>query len=164
MNSPDLVSLLASLSDSFVFRERPEPIHYSLRADYRISLILLMLHFCGYKGQAGLVKLHVLNWASRKLESKRALMDRLKGRAEFFDVPLRFDPAFNRAIDLARGAGLVSREASQAIMITELGRGCVDDILKDDSLLLKEKGFFQLVGRKLTAEKLKEITNPRAVW
>ncbi|MEO7099189.1 MAG: hypothetical protein ABI162_07485 [Luteolibacter sp.] len=164
MNSQNLVNLLSGLTESFTFRERPEPLHHSLRADYRIATLLLMLRICGRGGRSGLVKLHVLNWASRKHDSRRALLDRLAGRFDYFDIPLRFDPAFNRAVDLARGEGLVERDQSQAISLTPSGQDCVNEILSNADCLEREKGFFGLVGKRLTDAKVNEMINPKTIW
>jgi hypothetical protein len=160
----DAIEILSRLGDRFTFRERAAPIHHALRADYRIATLLLMLHHCGRGGRASLVKLHLLNWASRQSESRKALLDRLDGRLHFTDLPLKFDPSFNRAVDLARGEGLVERDDSQSITILPIGEKCVSEINADSTCMVHEKHFFGSVGKRITEVKMKQMINPTTIW
>ena len=162
--SLDAIEILSRLGDRFTFRARAAPIHHALRADYRIATLLLMLHHCGRGGRASLVKLHLLNWASRQPGSRRALLDRLDGKLHFTDLPLKFDPAFNRAVDLARGEGLVERDVSQSITIIPKGEKFVSEIIADSACMVHEKHFFSSVGKRITDAKMKQMINPTTIW
>lgn len=94
----DALDILTQLGNEFTFRSRPIPIPYDMRVDYRLALLVLMLHFCGHKKQAQLAKLHVLNWSNRTAQSRMSFLDRLDGKLHMRDVPLKYDPAFNRAL------------------------------------------------------------------
>ncbi|MES2738849.1 MAG: hypothetical protein V4672_21200 [Verrucomicrobiota bacterium] len=160
----DALDLLTQLGATFTFRKRPIPIPYDMRADYRIAIILLMLRYCGWKGQAPLAKLHVLNWAHRTTDGQRALLDRLDGNLHMRGIQIKFDPAFSRAIDLSRGEGLIERTESHALVLTPSGNAWLDEIESDASCLVQERNFFESVGMRLKNSILKSILNPSSIW
>lgn len=160
----DVLELLGQLGSDFTFGKRPISIPHDLRADYRMAVLMLMIGYCGYKGQAPLPKLHVLNWALRTSTSRRAFIDRLDGKLHMRDVPVKFDPAFSRAIDLARGDHLVERTPTMAIVLTPTGSAWLDDIRKEPSCFATEKAFLEAVGKRLTNDVLKSILTPSSVW
>jgi hypothetical protein len=160
----DLIDHLAKLGSSFTFQKRPIPIPHELRADYRMATLLLMLHHCGWKGQAALDKLHVLNWALRSNSTRQAMLDRLAGNLHMRDVPVKFDPAFSRAIDLARGEGYVERTSTGAIVLAPIGTAWLADILSESSCLVGEKAFLKSVGKSLTKGRLQSVLNPSTIW
>lgn len=161
----DALDLLLRIGAEFTFQERAIPIPPDMRPDYRMAMIVLMLHFCGgYKKQAPLAKLHALNWSMRTSASRRAFLDRLDGKLHMRDVPLKFDPAFNRAIDLAREEKLISRTQSQSLAISSKGQAWANELLADSSCLSDERSFLQLVGRRFTQAALNSILKPSTVW
>lgn len=160
----DLIDHLAQLGSRFTFQKRPIPIPHELRADYRMATLLLMLHFCGWKGQAALDKLHVLNWALRTSSTRKAMRDRLDGNLHMRDIPVKFDSAFSRAIDLARGEGYVERTTTGAIALAPIGSAWLKDILAESSCLVGEKAFLMAVGKSLTREQLQSVLNPSKIW
>ena len=165
LKNPDLADVLSQYCEGFTFRARPEPIHFTHRADYRIALILLMIQCCARGGKISLIKLHVLNWASRKALSRKALLDRLAGKRDFRDIPIRFDPSFNRAIDLARGEALIFRDPNtQSIAMSPSGQSIATELQADKAFMTSEKMFFTSVGKKLTDAKVNEIINPQTLW
>ncbi len=160
----DVFDILMQMGDEFTFRERPISIPYDMRSDYRIAILLLMLHYCGWKKQAPLAKLHVLNWSHRSDLARRAFLDRLDGKLHMKDVPIKFDPAFNRAIDMARGEFLIERTTNHALAITPTGNAWLEELLADPTCLPAEKSFFQAVGKRFTNTMLQSILNPSSIW
>lgn len=161
----DALDLLLQLGGEFTFRERAIPVPPDMRSDYRMAIIVLILNFCGgHKKQAPLEKLHVLNWSMRTLTSRRAFLDRLDGKLHMRDVPLKFDPAFSREIDLACAEKLIVRTPSHALALTSQGTGWVSELLADPSCLNSERSFLESVGKRFTNSALNSILKPSPIW
>ncbi len=159
------LNLLLQIGGEFTFQERAIPIPPDMRSDYRMAVIVLMLHFCGGRlKQAPLAKLHVLNWSMRTSASRRAFLDRLDGKLHMRDVPLKFDPGFSRAIDLAYAERLIERTASHALALSSQGMGWVTELLDDTSCLSEERSFLQFVGKRFTNSALDAILKPSPIW
>ena len=96
------MKLLEELTGAqFRFTARPTAIPPDLRPVWRMTILVLFLQRCCRQGKSSLKKLHVLNWAIRHPASRQTLLDVLDGRARPDRAIVRFDPALNRALDLA---------------------------------------------------------------
>src|SRR5712691_3434873 len=100
--------LIASIRGAFNFRSRPASVPPDLRPAWKIAVLVLGLTKSGRAGKMSLKKAHVLNWAVRDELSREQFLRMINGDRRLEDVLVRFDPAFNRALDLAAGSGLVS--------------------------------------------------------
>jgi hypothetical protein len=161
----DALKLLLQIGGEFTFQERAIPIPPDMRSDYRMAVIVLMLHYCGGRlKQAPLAKLHVLNWSMRTSTSRRAFLDRLDGKLHMRDVPLKFDPAFSRAIDLACAEKLIDRTTSHALALSSQGVAWVLELLAAPSCLNEEKSFLESVGKRFTNSALNSILKPSPIW
>jgi hypothetical protein len=94
------------LDRPFVFRERPQPASGDLRAVWRLPVLLLLVRACR-GGKATPEQLHVLNWAVRSAESAERLVSFLGGNVRPEEAIVRFEPALDRAVALARGFELL---------------------------------------------------------
>lgn len=145
------MNTLSPLLDAvYLFRDRPVSVPPDLRPLWRLALLVLLLDKCCRQGRASLQKLHVLNWALRTPESRQALLESLEGNARPDSNLVRFDPALNQTLDLARGEALIVQIDGNRYQITAKGLELAAEIEKDRSTFLTELNFLEAVGSKLT--------------
>lgn len=143
----DTSDLLDILDVPFKFQTRPTSLPADLRPTWRLAVLALILEKCCKGGRASLRKLHVLNWAIRIKESRDAFLKLLGGAGDPDTAIVRFEPALNRAIDLARGERLVLRESGDRVQLTPLGVLFINEIEKSDDCLVEERNFLRRVGK-----------------
>src|SRR5687768_178179 len=104
----------------FRFTERPTPLAGELRPVWRIGLILIILLYS--RGQkATLQKLHLLNSVSRSNAPRKAYLRYAEGHAKKDEIIPRIEPSLNRALNFARGQGLLEIEKGKNIKLTAAG-------------------------------------------
>ena len=89
-------------------------------------------------------KAHVLNWAVRDNGTRETFVRMLNGDRRLEDVPVRFDPSFNRALDFAAAEKLVSLERKTTGLIIELlpeGWKLAKELEQHEDCLKVERGF-----------------------
>lgn len=158
--STKTLMLLAGIKSDFVFNSRPLPLPADLRVNWKLPLLLLSLQVCGRAGKMTLKKAHVINWAARGNQSRSSLRRMLSGEIGPEDVLVRFDPSFNRAIDLAVGDGLVSihrKTTGSIISLTHAGTVTATWLISK-TVFEEEKQFFNEVG-KISEESISRLLN-----
>lgn len=111
----------------FEFTSLPTPIPASLRPSRRIALLLILVEKSHASG-ASWKGLQLLNWMVRDPRHAE-LVNALWEDRDIPDRPVvRFEPALERAIDLAVGLDLVQVTASRAIRLTAKGKTIVEAI------------------------------------
>jgi hypothetical protein len=91
---------------TFSFRSRPGSVPGDLRISWRLAVVLLILKYSRSK-RASLPKLHLLNDAIRSKSAMEKLAEIVTGNRSVQDWRIRVEPALGRALDFARGEGLV---------------------------------------------------------
>jgi hypothetical protein len=132
--------MLAKLDIPFIFKRRPSPVPGDLRPTWRIALILLILLNSRSK-KASLRKLHVVSWAARTSVNRELFIKYSKGEIAKDEVIPRVEPSLNRAIDLARGEGLVSIDDGKNLALSASGLKAAEEINGSDDCLVEEKAF-----------------------
>jgi hypothetical protein len=151
--------LVDSIRAGFFFRSRPDPVSPELRPEWRIAILVLSLKKCGWVGRMSLKKAHVVNWAVREKASRETFLRMMKGERQTEDVLVRFDPAFNRALDFAVGERLASLEKKSTGLIIELlpaGKELAKNIEEHEDCLKEERDFFDMV-KKVPQEQIEEL-------
>jgi hypothetical protein len=153
-------NLCETLQHRFTFRLRPESVLGDLRPQWRISVILLMLLRCGRNESMSLKKALVINWAVLTKEARTTLLRMLTGSRQLSDIPVRFDPALNRALDFARAEGVLYVEKKTTGSIIKLlpkGSAIAQRLYQAQDCLEVEKTFFNSLRGKLPEEKVREL-------
>jgi hypothetical protein len=149
------VALLSALDAPFEFARQPTPVASSLRPERRVPLLLLLVaksHGAGasWKG------LQVLSWAIRDARHAE-LFAALQAHQDIPDRPVvRFEPALDRAADLAIGLGLLELKASRVIRLTEKGHRVVGQIQASDAFGV-ERARLQRIPGKVTQAQVERI-------
>lgn len=103
----------------------------------------------------------MLNWAVRDDSSREVFLRMEKGDRQLEDVPVRFDPSFNRAVDFAAAEGLVSLDKKTTGLIVELstsGWKLAQELEEHEDCLRTERTFFGQV-RRIPEHKIQELLN-----
>lgn len=148
---------IPELDTEFLFRHRPVAVPGDLRPAWRIGLLVLLLARCCRQGRSSLTRLHVLNWAVRTENNRQTLFALVRHSLSPTSLVVRFDPAFNRAIDFAIGEGLVQRVDGSRIKISATGNTLANEIGQDEALYKTEKAFMADVKQKITESLVESI-------
>ena len=148
------------LRGDIVFDAKPDAVPYNYRVSYKVSQICLIMRICGWQGSCSLIKLHMISFALCTRDS----MDRLLRFAndELSNPPIvRFDPAVNRALTFAVAYGFIMQQKSGTYKITDRGKNFADQIKFVGDLMTSEIGYLTELSKKLTENKIKELTE---IW
>ena len=153
--------ILKQFDVPFKFVQRPAPILADLRPTWRIALLLLMLfHSRGKK--ASLQKLHVLSWALQSRHTRNLVCQYSRGEIGGDHVIPRVEPSLNRAIDYARGEGLVLIAGGKNIVLTETGNAIARHIQDAEQCMENEKEFLREISSFVTEQNIEKLLNWRA--
>lgn len=134
---------------TFKFRHRPGALPGDLRISWRLALLILILrHSRG--GKASLAKLHLLNDALRSETALEKLAEILSESRTSLDWRIRVEPALGRALDIARGEGLVSVKNGPVYRLTEKGVVAADALEEKEHLLDMERAFLATYARQVS--------------
>lgn len=144
-----------------VFDAKPNAVPYNYRISYKVSQICLILaKSCWGKSGCLPVKLHMISFAL----CSKSTMDKLLDFAQndFAPPPIvRFDPAVNKAVAFATADGLILQARNGKYILTDKGRKLVEEIDNDTTVLLTEKADLSSLSKKLTDEKIKQLSD---IW
>lgn len=149
------------LEATFTFRRRPVALPGDLRPTWRIGLLSLLLSKCCRQQRSSLTRLHVLNWAVRSEASYEDLTALIEDKLSPDQLIVRFDPAFNRAIDFAIGEGLVKRVDGSRIELTEPGKTFAEAISMDAEVYVIEKKLIDVIKQKVSETLVNNIFGAR---
>lgn len=100
--------------------------------------------------------LQLLNWAVRDPEHAELLMALRKDH----DIPdrpvVRFEPALDRALDLATGLGLLEQKASRVFRLTDAGKRVVEE-LDNSEAFARERETLGLLSGKVTQKEVGRV-------
>jgi hypothetical protein len=140
----------------FSFTERPTPLPGDLRPAWRVSLILLML--LNSRGQkATLQKLHLLNSACRSEKTRNAFLRYTQGEVRKDEIIPRVEPSLIRAVNLARGEGLIEVEKGKNLKLTPKGELVANKLNGIEDCMAVEKQFLRAVGKFATETNVENL-------
>lgn len=139
------------LNVKFTFKKRPLDLPGDLRPNWRVPILLLMLHSCSRGGKSSLYKLHLLNWTMRDHRRQETMLASLSNPARYDQIQMQVEPSFVQAVQFAVGEGLLKRLENSRVKITDSGTKLAKEIEKTECLDI-EKGFLKSVGLRLTEE------------
>lgn len=144
------------LSDTIVFDSKPIAVPYNYRISYKIAQIMLVISLSCSRGGCSLVKIHMISMALSSKDSMEKLLDFANGR--LIEIPVvRFDPAVNRALLFAFSEKLIVQQKDGKIRLTVEGKNYISAILKDKTLMVREKIFLKQLSTKITEKVISDI-------
>ncbi|WIY83549.1 hypothetical protein [Propionimicrobium sp. PCR01-08-3] len=142
------------------FTSRPDPISPDFRPERRIAVCLLIVDK-SRAGKATLKAMHVLSWALQS-PKRIEMLANVKVGTGLLDMPLvRFEPALDRALDLAVGLGLLSRVDSGPFELTETGRAALFEV-REAGVLEREVDALAVVNGKVSNKDIERLLEWRS--
>jgi hypothetical protein len=148
------MDLLESRPAKLHFRNRGTPIPPELRPIWRISVLALILQTVSRANKSSTKKLlalsNIITSKKKMLVFEKITSKKLPSSA----IDIRYDPAVNRAIEIARAEGLFQVDENRNIQLTKLGTVFAKKILQDESSLQAEKEFLSKFSKNDLSEKV----------
>lgn len=144
----------------FTFVNRPQPVPGALRPGWRIPTVLMLVRKCR-GSKASLEQLHVLNWAIRDPAAMDTFLGFWRGEVDPDEAVVRYEPALNRAIDLAVGLHLLAWNDTKRLVLTEQGNELLTEIDEED-VLIDEKEFLGALPSTITQAGVQRLLGKKA--
>lgn len=138
------------------FTPRASPVLAEHRNIYKISQILLILHFSCRGAKASLPKLQLFNWAMKDRTRQELLIHAAKTSKLNINA-WGFDPILTIALNFAVAENLI-KITTTGYELTEFGLIFVNEIIKDIEVLTKEKEFLKSVSKSVGESMIDEVT------
>lgn len=142
------------------FSRRPTSVPPDIRPEWRLPLLLLLVHQCRAK-QASREQLHVLNSAVLNAGSRVALTAALSGRLAPQVPMVQYEPALDRAIDRCIGLGLLRMNTTARIQLTESGQAVVDALESNTELFTREREFLSVLPNAISQATIRRALQQR---
>lgn len=140
------------------FTERKTPLYPNYRPMYKVTQILLILHYNGYAGKASLLKLHLFSWAMKSYENMNSLKEFVTSNYErklhFFGI----ESTLNRALNLAYAEKLINFDNGNYKLL-EKGELFAEQLINDETLFVNEKQVLKLIGKKIPERIINNLIN-----
>jgi hypothetical protein len=144
----------------FIFTLRAHPIPGDLRPEWRIPILLLIVLRVGRGAALSLKKAHLVNWAVRTKQAQETLLRMIEGDRRLDDIPVRFDPALNRAIDFAVAERLLDVDAKTTgsiLSLSDSGKALARTIYDQEDVFITERHFLDRLRGRLPEPKVQEL-------
>lgn len=148
------------ISIPFSFTQRPRPIPPDLRPDWRVAVLVLTLYYSRGK-KASLKKMNVMDWAIRSPENYESLRGYLADKNPLHDIVIRIEPGISRAIDFAKGRGLITVEYKKptGLKLTDKGIEFAEEIDNLQNCFSKEKEFLKDIKSHIKEKDINALLN-----
>jgi hypothetical protein len=90
------------------------------------------------------------------------LAEVVTGNRPVQDWRIRVEPALGRALDFARGEGLVEFKSGPSYELSVRGKEASDVILKNEDILTAEREFLRTFGQQVTEQFVKNLVRMQA--
>lgn len=131
-----------------VFQRRARAFPADLHRSWRVPLVLIVVDSC-WGHSATRTQLHVLVSALLRPDVRGSLTELLLERVPD-QAPIRFDPALDRAVDLALGFELLAEKETGRIALTDSGTSIVRQIRSEGTVLQGERAAIERLPRPFT--------------
>lgn len=139
---------------SIKISERPNPVPYNHRITFRMAEISLIIIKSTLYG----ISLSKINMLSDALSSQSSL-ERLRGfvneKEENYRV--KYDPLVIRTLHYLIFDGLVMQQQNQKYKLTDKGKSFAKSIIRDGTLLMREKHILDEMGKALKEDKIEQL-------
>ena len=142
------------------FTHRADPVSPDFRPERRLAVCLLIVEK-SRAGKATWKTMHVLSWALQS-PKREEMLTNLKDGTGLLDVPLvRFEPALDRALDLAIGLGFLTRDGAGPFELTSAGRKALDEV-RQAGVLERELAALAAVNGKVSNRDVERLLEWRS--
>ncbi len=156
----DDVVVLGWLDAPMDFTARADPISPDFRPERRVAVCMLIIDK-SRAGKASWKAMHVLSWALQS-PKRVEMLTNLKNGTNLLDVPMvRFEPALDRALDLALGLGFMTRDGVGPFELTDAGREALAEV-REAGVLEREVAALAAVNGKVSNRDVERLLEWRS--
>ncbi|MDO9488841.1 MAG: hypothetical protein Q7J32_10745 [Sphingomonadaceae bacterium] len=139
-------AVLGWLDAPMNFTVRADPISPDFRPERRVAVCMLIVDK-SRAGRASWKAMHVLSWALQSPKRVEMLTNLTSG-TDLLDMPVvRFEPALDRALDLALGLGFLTRDGGGPFELTDAGREALAEVRQAGVLELEVAALAAVNGK-----------------
>ncbi len=121
---------------SYTFRDRGTAIPGDHRPVWRMALVVCLLKHCSRAQKSSLVRLHILDWAVRRVKARDQLLAFLQGELGVRYICVRYDPALLRAVLFGEGEQLL-KVAGKNVQLLLAGERLAGEVETSKTILSK---------------------------
>lgn len=144
---------------NLTFHKRPIPVLPEYRPVYKIAQIVLGLKKSCRKNKASLLLLHFFSWALKSEENERRILKFIESQGKDIIEIWNFEPSLNRALHFAQSEDLIEIRLPQGhYALTEKGHKFAELLIEENSVLIKEKAFFDSVRYSITETFIQDVS------
>jgi hypothetical protein len=153
-------AVLGWLDAPMNFTARSDPISPDFRPERRVAVCMLIVDK-SRAGKASWKAIHVLSWALQS-PKRVEMLTNLKNGTNLLDMPvIRFEPALDRALDLALGLGFLTRDGIGPFELTEAGREALAEV-REAGVLEREVAALAAVNGKVSNRDVERLLEWRS--
>jgi len=153
-------AVLGWLDAPMNFTARADPISPDFRPERRVAVCMLIVDK-SRAGRASWKAMHVLSWALQS-PKRVEMLTNLKNGTNLLDMPVvRFEPALDRALDLALGLGFLTRDGVGPFELTNAGREALAEV-RGAGVLEREVGALAAVNGKVSNRDVERLLEWRS--
>jgi len=141
-------------NQKIIFSQKPISIPSDLRPIYKMSQILLMLKFNGYKERLSIVQIQYLNWLLKHQEELVEL--NIKKDTLPFDI-IHLDNTVKKALDYCLGEKLINILDNGKFELLSKGKKMVNLIIEEKIMKKNIKILKTLSKQKVSETQIKKI-------
>lgn len=153
-------AVLGWLDAPMNFTARADPISPDFRPERRVAVCMLIVDK-SRAGKASWKAMHVLSWALQS-PKRVEMLTNLKNGTDLLDTPVvRFEPALDRALDLALGLGFLRRDGVGPFELTDVGRVALEEV-RQAGVLEREVEALAAVNGKVSNRDVERLLEWRS--
>lgn len=153
-------AVLGWLDAPMNFTARADPISPDFRPERRVAVCMLIVDK-SRAGKASWKAMHVLSWALQS-PKRVEMLTNLKNGTNLLDMPVvRFEPALDRALDLALGLGFLTRDGLGPFELTDVGREALAEV-REAGVLEREVAALAAVNGKVSNRDVERLLEWRS--
>jgi hypothetical protein len=153
-------AVLGWLDAPMNFTARADPISPDFRPERRVAVCMLIVDK-SRAGKASWKAMHVLSWALQS-PKRVEMLTNLKNGTNLLDMPVvRFEPALDRALDLALGLGFLTRDGLGPFELTVAGREALAEV-QEAGVLEREVAALAAVNGKVSNRDVERLLEWRS--
>lgn len=153
-------AVLGWLDAPMNFTARADPISPDFRPERRVAVCMLIVDK-SRAGRASWKAMRVLSWALQS-PKRVEMLTNLKNGTTMLDMPVvRFEPALDRALDLALGLGFLTRDGVGPFELTDAGREALAEV-REAGVLETEVAALAAVNGKVSNRDVERLLEWRS--
>ena len=138
------------------FVKRPISLPPDYRPMFKVAQIVLILGYCCRSNRSSLLKLHLFSWALKSDFNGEKLTQWVQNNFQTDFSIWGIEPTLNRGVQYAMAEKII-RRVSDKYELADKGVVLFNSIRNDKELLKTEKDFLNVIGKKITNDRIADL-------